>query len=72
MLQKPAPIITHVEIYARAIRNLLDEIEVREGLCKSVCEAERGLIADRLTSDLYPKLDALKDMYLFESGTDYV
>lgn len=50
-----APLITHTEIIHRAIRNIEDEIERMEVL-----------------REMYtPKLEALKEMYRFETGIEY-
>ena len=72
MAKKNAPIITHTEILARAIRNIQDEIDnmkkrcegrMEEVLVKQICE---DFEAERI-----PKLEALKEMYRFETGNEY-
>ena len=65
------PIITHVEIYSRAIRNILDEIKVWEDRCKDLPQEQRDSMVSRSTAHLLPKLNALKEMYRMESGSEY-
>ena len=67
---KPAkPVITNTEILCRAIRNILDEICQQENLwggVPSFAPMLRAYIDERT-----PKLEALKQMYRIETGTDY-
>ena len=67
--KQPEPIITHVEIYARAIRNISDEIKVWEDRCKDFPQEQRDSIVSKSTAHLLPKLEALKEMYRMESGS---
>ena len=69
--KQPEPIITHVEIYSRAIRNILDEIKVWEDRCKDLPQEQRDSMVSRSTAHLLPKLNALKEMYRMESGSEY-
>ena len=65
------PIITHVEIYSRAIRNIFDEIKVWEDRCKDFPQEQRDSMVSKSTAHLLPKLEALKEMYRMESGSEY-
>lgn len=65
------PIITHVEIYSRAIRNILDEIKSWEDRCEGLPQEQKDDMVNGATAHLRPKLDALKEMYRLESGIEY-
>lgn len=69
--KQPEPTITHVEIYSRAIRNILDEIKTWEDRCEGFPQEQKDDMVSRSTAHLRPKLDALKEMYRFESGSEY-
>ena len=69
--QKSEPIITHVDIYARAIRNVQDEIKTWEDRSEKIPPEQRAEVLDQATAHLRPKLDALKELYRIESGRDY-
>lgn len=69
MATKNTPIITHVEILCRAIRNIEDEIKAQESVMGGIPECKAMLIA--YVNERCSKLDALKDMYRIETGTNY-
>lgn len=64
--QKTLPIITHTEILTYAIRSLEAEAEKYAKMAEIVPEAKS------LAEGLEAKLDAIKQMYFFETGTEYV
>lgn len=66
---KNTPIITHVEILSRAIRSIEDEIRNQEEAMGNTPEFKDMLTA--YISERTPKLEALKEMYRIETGTDY-
>lgn len=69
MAKKNSPIITHVEILCNAIRNIEREIRDQKAFMDGIPQCEAMLasyIAERT-----PKLEALKEMYRIETGTDY-
>ena len=76
-MAKNEPVLTHTEILCFAIRHLKSEIEdikrKGENLAKRTGNQEMadGIIA-ALIEPLAPKLEALKQMYRIETGTDYV
>lgn len=72
MAKKTTPIITHTEILARAIRSVESEIEGRKHLCESLPPAQREAMFKVSTEELRGKIDTLKQMYLIETGTEYV
>lgn len=63
------PVITHTEILCRAIRNIEDEIRTQTNYMGGIPECE-ALLQDYINEHT-PKLDALKEMYRIETGTDY-
>ncbi len=68
-MKKATPIITHVEILSRAIRSIEDEIRSQEevmGDNPKFGDMLKAYIAERA-----PKLEALKEMYRIETGTNY-
>lgn len=69
MARRQTPIITHTEILSRAIRSIDQEIGTWRDRCEGIPDGER-MLADA-TADLSVKLDALKEMYRIETGTDY-
>ena len=71
MAKKTAPIITHTEIYARAIRHVEAEIDKWRSLCADFPQKEREQMFSASTEELRNKLEALKEMYRIETGVDY-
>ena len=76
MAKKNTPIITHTEILCLAIRSLMDEIKDYERRGAEIIEKTRSKeIADNIVAQLVapitPKLEALKEMYRIETGTDF-
>lgn len=63
------PIITYTEILARAIQSIGQEIESWRNRCKGLPDGDRILAA--ATEDLEAKLDAVKELYRIETGSDY-
>lgn len=63
------PVITHVEILARAIRTIDQEIEDWRSKCDKLPNAEH-LFTDA-TGELVKKRKALKEMYRIETGGEY-
>lgn len=72
MAKKTTPIITYVEILNRAIHSIEKEIGVWNDRCADFPQAQKEDMLERATRDLRSKLDALKEMYHIETGTDYV
>lgn len=68
MKKKTAPIITYTEILARAIRTIEAEIEGWK-VCFPLDKAEA--LFTKATAELVAKMDALKQLYSIETGTDY-
>lgn len=72
MAKKTTPIITHTEILARAIRSIEDEIDNMKTRCEGRMEEVLvKQICDDYTAERTPKLEALKAMYLIETGNEY-
>ena len=76
MAKKTEPILTHTEILCFAIRHLENEIEdikhKGENIAKRTGNKEMADgITNALIEPLTPKLEALKEMYRIETGTDY-
>lgn len=69
--KQPEPVITHVEIYSRAIRSIQDEIKSWEDRCEGFPQEQKDDLVSRSTAHLRPKLEALKEMYRFECGDEY-
>lgn len=69
MATRNAPIITHVEILCRAIRNIEDEIKNQQEVLGGIPECEAMLKA--FINERQPKLEALREMYRIETGTNY-
>ena len=71
MTKKTTPIITHTEILCYAIRHIAAEIEDWQKRSIQTSSTEIAeLVAERVAY-LNPKLDALKEMYRFETGCEY-
>ena len=70
--QKTTPIITHTEILSRAIRTVEADIDEWRRQCAGFPQEERDALFNASTKELRGKLDALKQMYLIETGTEYV
>jgi hypothetical protein len=70
--RKSEPVITHTEIYSRAISTILSEIKSWEDRCEGFPQEQKEDMVSRATAHLLPKLDALKEMYRFECGDEYV
>ena len=68
-MAKSTPIITHVEILSRAIRNIEDEIDSQKGLMGD--NPEFGDMLAAYIAERTPKVEALKEMYRIETGNDY-
>lgn len=68
MAKKPTPIITHTEILCRAIRNIEDEIRNQQNHMGGIPECESILHA--FVEEHTTKLEALKEMYRIETGTN--
>lgn len=62
--KNPTPILTHTEIYSRAIRDLEREIDGWK-------DAGEGAMLEAVLSPLNEKLKALKTLYKIESGSEY-
>lgn len=76
MANKNEPVLTHTEILCFAIRHLEEEIADIERRGENIAEQTGNIemargIADALIAPIIPKLDALKQMYRIETGTDY-
>lgn len=69
MAKKTTPIITHTEILCHAIRNIENEIRNQESYMGGIPEC--GAMLKAYVSERKPKLEALKEMYRIETGTDY-
>lgn len=69
MAKKPTPIITHTEILCRAIRSIEEEIRNQQNYMGGIPECAEMLHA--FVDERTPKLEALKEMYRIETGTDY-
>ena len=71
MAKKTTPIITHTEIYARAIRTIEAEIDECRRRCAGFPQEERDALYKASTEELRIKLAALKEMYGIEAGVEY-
>jgi hypothetical protein len=69
-MAKTKPIITHVEILCHAIRNIENEIKYQESQLGAIPEFDATLKA--YVNERTAKLEALKEMYCFETGTKYI
>lgn len=75
-MAKNEPILTHTEILCFAIRHLQSEIEDIKRKGQNLADRTGNKeMADGITNTLIapinPKLEALKEMYRIETGTDY-
>ena len=71
-MAKTKPIITHTEIYVRAIRTIEAEIDEFRRRCSGFPQEEGEKMFQAATKDLRIKLEALKAMYIYETGAEYV
>ena len=62
------PIITHTEIYARAIRSIDEEIQTFRNRCEGT--PLEGMLPE-MTAELQIKRSTLADLYQIECGTDF-
>lgn len=69
MARRQTPIITHTEILSRAIRSIEQEIDTWRERCERIPDGEQML--KDATADLAAKLDAIKELYRIETGSDY-
>ena len=72
MKTKANPIITQTEILNRAIRSIEAEIDDWRKKCEILPEDQKDVMFTASTNELSMKLTALRTMYLFETGTEYV
>lgn len=72
MKKNANPIITHVEILARAIRTIETDIAEWHRKCEAFPQEQRAAMIAASTTELNQKLEALKTMYHFETGSDIV
>lgn len=63
------PIITQTEIIARAIGSV--EAEIREWAERAAGRPEAQAAVDEMTRPLRNKLEALRILYLYQTGTEY-
>ena len=68
-MKKTAPIITHTEILCYAIRCLQKEIDDMTAYLEGV--ESKAEYLDFFLAERTPKLDALKELYRIETGSDY-
>ena len=71
MAKKNTPIITHTEILNRAIRDIEGEISGWAIRCEALPPRQREEMFSKSTETLMTKLEALKEMYRIETGTEY-
>ena len=69
-MKKATPIITHTEILCYAIRCLQKEVDDMTAYCEGI-ESKAEYLAFFL-AERTQKLEALKEMYRMETGTEYV
>lgn len=70
MAKKATPIITHTKILCLAIRCIEKEIDDMKKRCEGMTGVEK-LLQDFIDQRT-PELAALKEMYRFETGVEYV
>lgn len=74
-MEKTIPTITHVEIICLAIQALsrkIHESDERVDLCDNITNREiAAKMRDMEQAILKPKMEALKEMYRIETGTNY-
>lgn len=68
-MKQHKPIITHTEILCLAIRSLENELDKTQFYGDF---PEGKAFKDKTVNELTPKLEALKEMYRIETGTEYV
>lgn len=71
MANNPSPIITYTEILARAIGSVDNEIDEWRQRCANLPQAQADSIFSASTKELKDKLEALKNLYFFETGKKY-
>lgn len=71
MAKRSKPIITHTEIFSRAIKSVEAEIDEWRRRCAGFPQEEREKMFSAATEELRNKLEALKEMYRIETGADY-
>lgn len=71
MAKKTTPIITHTEILNRAIYSVEEEIANWHNKCEGLPQEQKDKMFDYATKELQDKLDALKEMYRIETGTEH-
>ena len=71
MAKKTAPIITHTEIIALAIRSIESDIAERTSMCEKLPKEQRDTMIAAATRELKEKLEALETLYRIETGTDF-
>ena len=72
MKTKANPIITQTEIINRAISSIEAEIDDWRKKCECLPDDQKEAMFTASTNELVMKLTALRTMYLFETGTEYV
>lgn len=76
MAKKNTPIITHTEILCLAIQSVARKIHEHDDMvdkCNNAAEREMAVAMRDQTAAIWkPKLEALKEMYRIETGTDFV
>ena len=72
MAKTIVPVITHTEIISRAIRSVKEEIADWRLKCEGLAPEHLEAMFNESTEGLRDKLEALKQMYRFETGTEYV
>lgn len=68
------PVITHTEILCRAIRSVEAEITEWENRASKAPEDMAEMVNEmvaRNVTNLRPKLETLKTLYRYETGTEY-
>ena len=69
-MKKNKPAITHTEILCLAIRCLQKEVDDMTAYCEGI-ESKAEYLAFFLDQRT-PKLEAMKELYRIETGTDYI
>lgn len=71
-MKRTTPIITYKEILCKAIRCMELEIEEMQGkCCGKTDDAIVKQMLDSVVAENTPKIQALKDIYRIETGTEY-
>ena len=68
--KNPTPIITHTEILCYAIRCLKKEVDDMIDYCEGIPTKAEYL--ELFLAERTPKLEALKELYRMETGTEYM